>query len=216
MARELRAAFSGHLRFVNGDLGVALEDSVSGYVEWEDEVFLTMGPQATASVGVVLAHHLHPLDLVLDAAREAERLAKHRYGRNALVVTLLKRSGERLTAGTKWTYTANGSKPFDAVQLLMRVVRYLEEGTLSSRWPHIIASESFVLEGLCIEARQAELKRLIRRHLQPALSTSAEQDEIGALPVELTEWARCMRPSGFTEMTRWLLIGSFITRGDEV
>lgn len=58
VARELRAAFSGHVRFVNGDLQVCLGDAVTGYVEWIDEVFLTMGPQATASIGLVFAHHL--------------------------------------------------------------------------------------------------------------------------------------------------------------
>jgi CRISPR-associated protein Cmr2 len=61
VARELRVAFSGHIRFVNGNLEVCLKDSVTGYVEWGDEIFLTMGPQATASMGMVFAHHFQPL-----------------------------------------------------------------------------------------------------------------------------------------------------------
>ncbi len=104
VARELRAAFSGHIRFENGGLQVCLGEPVTGYVEGEQEIFLTMGPKATASIGLVFAHHLQPLDLVLQAVRRAEQAAKRRYGRNALAVEVLKRSGETVTVGTKWSY----------------------------------------------------------------------------------------------------------------
>jgi len=49
--------------------------------------------KVTASMGIVIAHHYTPLNLVLQTVRNAEKLAKNRYGRNALVVTVMKRSG---------------------------------------------------------------------------------------------------------------------------
>jgi len=226
VARELRAAFSGHIRFESGSLQVVLaaeakqddgdppcmpEGSVSGYVEWEDEVFLTMGPRATASMGVVLAHHLQPLDLVLDAVREAERLAKHRYGRNALVLNLLKRSGERLTVGTKWSY----KEVPDVVCLLTMIIQHFERKTLSGKWPYATKAEASILEGLPVAAQEAELRRLLKRHTESDLSP-AEAKEVEQLSRPLIKWAESLGPSGFTEMARWLLVCNFIAKGGDV
>ncbi len=60
-----------------------------------------MGRLATASAGVVIAHHTAPLQAVLRELRAAERRAKDEGGRNAFSVTLLKRAGgtTRFTAG---------------------------------------------------------------------------------------------------------------------
>ncbi len=227
VARELRAAFSGHIRFESGSLQVVLaaeakqdddgnhpcmpEGSVSGYVEWEDKVFLTMGPRATASMGVVLAHHLQPLDLVLDAVREAERLAKHRYGRNALVLNLLKRSGERLTVGTKWSY----KEVPDVVCLLTMIIQHFERKTLSGKWPYATKAEASILEGLPVAAQEAELRRLLKRHTESDLSP-AEAKEVEQLPRPLIKWAESLGSSGFTEMARWLLVCNFIAKGGDV
>ncbi len=40
--------------------------------------------KVTASMGIAIAHHYTPLNLVLQTERNAEKLAKNRYGRNAL------------------------------------------------------------------------------------------------------------------------------------
>ncbi len=243
VARELRAAFSGHIRFLNGDLQVCLEDSVTGYVEWGDVVFLTMGPKATASIGLVFAHHLQPLDLVLEAVRRAEQAAKHRYGRNALAVEVLKRSGETVTVGTKWGYDTTP----DVVERLLDLVRRLEEEQISGKWPYAVQAEAAALEALLEPAQKAELKRLLKRHAEQKLSW--EQAE--RLLEKLVQWARAITPpepepcekraflpsgqaitppepepcekekraslpSGFAIMSQWLLVCNFIARGGEV
>lgn len=56
----------------------------------------------TLSVGIVIAHHLTPLSDVLEVARDAEREAKKVPGKNALAVTLSKRSGVDRTISGKW------------------------------------------------------------------------------------------------------------------
>jgi len=210
VARELRAAFSGHVQFINGDLQVCLGDSVTGYVEWEDEVFLTMGPKATASIGMVFAHHLQPLDLVLQAVRRAEHEAKHRYGRNALAVEVLKRSGKTVTVGTKWSY----DKTPDVVDLLIELVRRLEEERISGKWPYTVQAEAVALEALPPEAQKAELKRLLKRQAGQKLFQEEEKEaQAEELSGKLAMW---VAGAGFEEMSHWLLVCSFIAKGGEV
>ncbi len=122
VARELRAAFSGEL--TTDDQGEKLEvdfaakesqASKSGYVllkrpnrekNRERELLTTMGSEATASTGIVIAHHTQPLDLTLQEVRKAEKAAKSA-GRNSFSLTFLKRSGEIMSAGAKWYYPQN-------------------------------------------------------------------------------------------------------------
>ncbi|HXG36037.1 MAG TPA: type III-B CRISPR-associated protein Cas10/Cmr2 [Dehalococcoidia bacterium] len=209
IARELRAAFSGHICFVNGDLQVCLGEAVTGYIEWGEDIFLTMGPEATASIGLVFAHHLQPLDLVLQAVRRAEHAAKRRYDRNAVAVEVLKRSGETLTVGIKWGY--NGMP--DASRLLIGLVRRLQEEKISGKWPYAVQAESLALETLPAEAQKAELKRLLKRQAGQEFSREEKDEQAEKLSEELTVLATHM---GFGEMSRWLLVGSFIARGGEV
>ncbi len=60
-----------------------------------------MGRLATASAGVVIAHHQTPLQAVLRELRSAEKRAKTEGGRNAFSIALMKRAGgtTRFTAG---------------------------------------------------------------------------------------------------------------------
>lgn len=70
---------------------------------------------ADVSAGLVLAHHLTPLQQVLAAARAAEKKAKHA-GRSRLAVTALKRSGAPETAVVRWDDFA----PLEAFATLIR------------------------------------------------------------------------------------------------
>lgn len=54
------------------------------------------------SVGIVIAHHLEPLSDVLALAREAEKTAKKHKGKDALAITLSKRSGADRTMVGGW------------------------------------------------------------------------------------------------------------------
>ena len=54
------------------------------------------------SAGLAVGSTQVPLQLIIEAARQAEHRAKHDYGRSALALTVLKRSGEELRWGAKW------------------------------------------------------------------------------------------------------------------
>jgi CRISPR-associated protein Cmr2 len=105
-ARDLRALYSGQATVEIGPDGWRVtpdfQGDSSGFLQVEETMLLTMGPTATASAGVAIAHHQAPLDGVLAAAREAEHAAKETYNRNAVCVYALKRSGEALRVGGRW------------------------------------------------------------------------------------------------------------------
>ncbi|HMA33297.1 MAG TPA: type III-B CRISPR-associated protein Cas10/Cmr2, partial [Chloroflexia bacterium] len=58
---------------------------------------------ATLSVGVVVSHHVEPLSDVLALARAAERAAKAVPDKNALAITVSKRSGGDTTVAGSWS-----------------------------------------------------------------------------------------------------------------
>src|SRR5438132_10188231 len=64
----------------------------------------TRSALVTASIGIAIAHHYTSLSYVRRVSKEAEQLAKNHYGRNALVVTVLRRSGEQTRVGCHWHY----------------------------------------------------------------------------------------------------------------
>jgi CRISPR-associated protein Cmr2 len=179
MARAVRAAFSGHLSAgetsqegptgqegSTGQEGPA--EGQSGLVDWGRERSFTqdlearaptLGFRATASAGLVFAHHMQPLDQVVEQARAAEGVAKDELGRDALACALMKRSGERLTAGGQWR--RNGT---DLVETLSGFAELLREGTISTGFLHTVQSEATTLSGLeDPSAVRAELRRIFAR-----------------------------------------------------
>ncbi len=184
IARLLRAAFSGEIRF-DGDNARALFGSpeATGYVELDGALLLTMGPPATASAGIAITHHLDPLDIALQAARLAERTAKHQYGRNALSLYLLKRSGEELRVGNAWFVSLNGAT-VDIVQQLNKIATALQTEKLSRSFPKSVAAEAEDLEQLPIEARISRTSYLLS-HTGERPRSSSEEDQNGLSKKEL-------------------------------
>lgn len=64
---------------------------------------LVPGPRATVSVGISIGHIKEPLQDMVQEAQAAEKRAKNELDRNALAVTLFKRSGETIHWGCKFT-----------------------------------------------------------------------------------------------------------------
>jgi CRISPR-associated protein Cmr2 len=120
---------------------------------------------ATVSMGIAIAHHLMPLTLVRRVAREAEEQAKQRYGRNALVVTILWRSGNTLSAGCRWNYpfSESGWLTMLPLQIFQHVVNLFASNRLSPRCLEILKRELPGLEGLPQEARCSEIARVLKR-----------------------------------------------------
>jgi len=60
------------------------------------------GRSPTLSVGVAVSHHLEPLSDALELARNAEKIAKSEPGKDALAITISKRSGVDRTVSGQW------------------------------------------------------------------------------------------------------------------
>ncbi len=99
---KLRWAFSGHIKFENGNIKVNLENS-NGFVEKDGTYLLTMGKNATASMGIVIAHYKEPLKIVIDKVFKMEKKAKES-GKNRFAISLMKKSGEERISVFEWLY----------------------------------------------------------------------------------------------------------------
>ncbi|EAR23054.1 type III-B CRISPR-associated protein Cas10/Cmr2 [Nitrococcus mobilis] len=100
--RRLRLAYSG-LAPEEGEAAHEMRFQ-NGFARRRGRLYLTMGENATASMGAVIAHHQAPLGAVLRALRGAEKTAKayNRGSRDAFSLTIIKRAGGALELTLPW------------------------------------------------------------------------------------------------------------------
>ncbi len=95
-----------------------------------------------ASAGIAVGHEKTPLQDVILAAQRAEHRAKHVYGRNALALSVFKRSGEILEWGCRWESAGIGL--FKELAQSVNKNRDKKQGAdagavLSARFPYKLA-----------------------------------------------------------------------------
>lgn len=156
----------------------------------------------TCSTGLVIAHHLSPLDAALQEARAAEKRAKNLYGRDALAITVLKRSGEPVQVGAKWEV---GSEK--TVNLILDFVEHFEkkENGLAAKFPYEAAQEAGALMEIDAKAHEALLRRLLKRHGPKISDPETWAKRLADLSQGL--------PGGPVELANWLLLARFIAQG---
>ena len=115
----------------------------------------------TASTGLAYVHHTHNLQDAVQAANKVQKIAKDAYDRNALVVEFLRRSGEPRSMGHKWVL--NDTNTFSHLDALIDAF----DVGLSRHLPYDVAQIAYSMCSECVpdEARDAELKRIMRRRL---------------------------------------------------
>ncbi len=105
-AAGLRAAYSGSEPADTGTEiaeGGRLARLENGWARFGGRVLRLMGDKATASAGLVIAHHQAPLGAVMRKLREAEKRAKQLTGKDAWSLVVLKRGGGALCVTAKWS-----------------------------------------------------------------------------------------------------------------
>jgi CRISPR-associated protein Cas10/Cmr2 subtype III-B len=141
-ARELRQAFCGKELAATAKHGIA--QKTPGFLAARDHVgdggqlipFAVPGPRASASVGIAIAHFKAPLQDAVKAAQAAEKRAKKAFStkkdavaeKDAVAVTVLKRSGETVEWSARWD---DGG--VDAAQCLLVALR---DEVVSSKFPY--------------------------------------------------------------------------------
>ncbi len=114
------------------------------------------GLPATVSAGLAVVHYKEDLRSALNAARRAEKQAKAS-GRNALVITVCRRSGEHTSALCPWEFVTPVA---GWVQAFLP-----QDGSpgASDRWSYHLYGELPTLSGLVPEAMRAEISRQVNR-----------------------------------------------------
>ncbi len=194
--------------------------------------------QVTASISIAIAHHYAPLSFVLRAVRDGERrLAKERYGRNALVVTVLRRSGTQTQVGCHWDYESLKNTPkAQPVALFSRFYELFVQDILSPKCVYILLEEASVLIGLEQEAQISEISRVLKRQRSNSKQSELPDEEVKEISIGLANLAKAMdaehdykdetqeksteldadKPRyGLVEALGWLQVMVFLTRKEE-
>ena len=105
--KRLRQAYSGHdpIYAEGRPTGTQYRNTLilrSGFAYLNGRLMRMMGTRATASAGLVIAHHQAPLSVALRELRSAEQRAKNEGGRDAFSISLMKRSGGTTHFTEKW------------------------------------------------------------------------------------------------------------------
>ncbi|MCX7942869.1 MAG: type III-B CRISPR-associated protein Cas10/Cmr2 [Dictyoglomaceae bacterium] len=121
--QKLRWSFSGEIKIEKGEIKPDL-DNRTGFVKKDGKLLLTMGPEATASMGIVIAHYKIPLQIVIKKVLDIGKKAKGD-GKNGFVLCLMKRSGEERIATAKWFYKDKDIK--ETLEILKNLGRFFDE-----------------------------------------------------------------------------------------
>ncbi len=165
------------------------------------------GERVTVSTGLAYVHHTHNLQDAVRAANGAQNLAKDKYGRNALGIEYLRRSGEPRSMGHNWQ--TNSNTTFNHIDILISAF----SSELSRNLPHDVAQIAYSMgEHVPLGAVRLELERVIRRRLSIENKDERKDkakklcDDVMALKANFT-WqnAQC-----------WLELARFIAQTNEV
>jgi CRISPR-associated protein Cmr2 len=165
----------------------------------------------TASAGIAIAHHLSPLSYALQTARRAEKHAKNIDElKDAVCIIALKRSGEPIEVSSKWN-TIGGQ--------FEQVISQFENNELSSKLPYDVASSAYALPQ-ANGSFEAELRRLINRHLQKGTGEQ-KKETAKILSVNLRQWAESFptnlehpdKPQQADILASWLSLARFVAKG---
>ncbi len=188
-----------------------------------ERLYMTMGPRATASAGLVIAHYLMPLSRALKELRATEKAAKDA-GRNALAVRVLKRSGTVATAVGGWPglTVAGGTVTEETLfgrsfpGLLARFAEAIREGDLSRRvayhsFQHIERLPARKLAALEAGAWNTMLEVMLVHQFKQQAQKTANLNQLSTLAHDIAAWA-CDQDEPLLSLREFLGVAEFLAR----
>ncbi len=220
--RKLRAYFSGSLIKENDDTVKIDFKNGSGFIPVDDQgepinvdsrkpiegFMLSMGTNATASMGVVIAHHNSNLSQVLDEVRKCEKQAKKLKDKNGFCIALAKRAGGTEYISAKWFYD-NGA--LESIPFLRQWADAFYNDWISPKIVYTFREEIKGLEGLSPEPIKLELMRIAdRQRNKKATNFSKEQ------MMEMVEGIINLHKRGLSldDIGKFLSLAAFLGRED--
>jgi CRISPR-associated protein Cmr2 len=166
-----------------------------------------IGLDADMSGGIAVMHHRSPLQAILTKARGAEYSAKEEFGRATLVLSIIKRSGEDLTAAMKWFTSPGVENP------IADLLSHFSTGRISSKFAYDLRAEVPALQQN-LEGFKLELKRLLNRHSDVGLA----QEDFDDLRLKLIGFLDQMPPHPpeklILRLVDWMMAARFLAKGE--
>lgn len=182
----------------------------------------------TMSAGIAIVPSNYPLDIALDIARKAEKSAKDDYGRDAVVVTEA-HGTQRRSAGAKWALRRGDSQQeWDSLNNLIEdLIEQFEARRLSAKIGYDLSEMAYAMvvkpdkngsskETVSIvippEAREAEVRRLLKRRTETFIKGEGAQQLVDALAPRLCNWGEAERV-GWDSLAKWVILARFLASG---
>jgi hypothetical protein len=245
--RKLRAYFSGSLKSSEDTNKVEIDfKNGSGFIPVDEKgdainvgsgkqikgFMLSMGTNATASMGVVIAHHNSNLSQVLDEVRRCEKEAKKLKDKNAFCIALAKRAGGTEHLSAKWFYnvrhpglnpesrgldsrlrgndTNSADSYFESIPLLRQWADAFYNDHLSPKIVYTFRTETKGLEGLPPQAIRLELMRIADRQRHKK-AQGFDKQNMGQLVDGIMNFLYADRLS-LDDISKFLSVAAFLGR----
>jgi hypothetical protein len=200
-----------------------------------DELHLVFGEKVTASAGICVFHYTWPLSDAIYRATRAEKHAKEELGRNAVGISVVRRSGSVSRTGLKFTDDDRQPPTEDYLRTMQKLVDGFA-GSISARLAKVLEAEVSLLRLDALDeasgARRAELETqawkmalaLAGRAVSRRQGIVEGEQAAGFGPDEVGGWLRdlaraCGEPaSGRAGIERWLRLldtAAFLARQGE-
>ncbi len=212
IAKKIVAHHAGELVYAGGDDVLALlplNTTLACADELQKALTAAMGDGATASAGIAITAAGLPFDSALDDAREAEEIAKDEIGRNALVVRDSRSTAIR-EMGAYWD--SGIVEMVEALQLAFGTGGSWGKGRLSGKLGYDLLELAYALDNpvtIPPEARKKELKRLIKRHVEPKTPI----DQIDNYANGLSQIGEA---HGWETLANWVILARFLAHGGRI
>ena len=160
---KLRWAFSGQIKLDQETIEIDTTNN-NGFVLKDGVYYLTMGKNATCSMGVVIAHYKEPLKIVIDKVFEMNKKAKEAR-KNRFAICLLKHSGEERIGVAEWRIDNDLTTKIlkdlqDCMNKDREEKRYISDGFIQKfKMEFVKLKGTLFSEGII----NTELKRLVTR-----------------------------------------------------
>ena len=143
-AQELRELYRTPFLIKRAD--GSIEKCTDSYTPQKDErLLIHLGDASTISAAVVIAHHKEPLrSLITDAHHILDSEAKEKTGRDAIAISLRKRSGAEKVISMKWENIDGGS----FIDIFRKLIEDLTEDKESSKLMYKIDENRIAFETL--------------------------------------------------------------------
>jgi CRISPR-associated protein Cmr2 len=134
-----------------------------------EKLLIHLGEASTISAAIMIAHHKTPLrGLMAQAQDMLKKKAKDEAGRDAVVISLMKRGGAEKSVTRKWTESRNKAY----VHLLLDLVKDLSDEDASSRLMYKIDQNRMAIGELTVSAPEGSVDKFLA-----ALVEKGERDK---------------------------------------